>query len=225
MNKEMKGFIIMASLSVFLWVFALASSNESRQDLLAFSLVTCGFALVLLSLALSESMQNQKIIAQKAELTTSLAKAGFYADKIVAVPSKKSSLHYDNFLIDLNNKKFLLVQAGNQTQSNIYQFADIIGYQIVEDGLVVQEGAASKAMAGVSGAVLAASTRKKVYGYCTELTLHIKLNNINNPLMSIAFIKLNALKTSEVYKRKKQQIYELAALVELMMHNKHDKQD
>ena len=97
----------------------------------------------------------------------------------------------------LNNEGFL---------EKIYDYDDIVNFELLEDGNSVASGGLGRALVGGilfggAGAVVGGVTgRKKTKNYCESLKLKVTVDDINNPSVYINFINEKTKKNSDKYK-------------------------
>ena len=121
------------------------------------------------------------------------------------MPTKKIG----NYLyLDENNKKLTIPQGLFRKKINeqkIYNYNDIVNFELIEDGNSISEGGVGRAIVGGAlfggiGAIVGGSTGHKHKQTCTNLKIKITLNNINNPVEYITFINTEIKKDSRLYK-------------------------
>lgn len=89
----------------------------------------------------------------------------------------------------------------------IYNFSDLIDFEVFEDGNSIASGRAGSALVGgllfgAAGAVVGGSRKKKVKNICTGLEIRIRVNNLQEPEKVITLIHPGSKvkKDSLVYK-------------------------
>lgn len=114
--------------------------------------------------------------------------------------------------VDEKNSKWC-VKINNERATKIYDYSDIIEFELYQDGESIAKnntigtliGGALFGVAGVVGA------RKKLKGVCTMLQLRIRVNNLNNPEITLSFIKSAIKKDSKLYTNVFEKSKEMAA--------------
>lgn len=114
------------------------------------------------------------------------------------------------FGIDERNKKWILF---NIYKPRTYQYSDMTGYDIIENGASVTNGVISGRsgsvvvggmLFGALGALAGAAGKRKTSSttdeMCTNLSIYIYINNVNNPVEKINIIESSISKNSEEYK-------------------------
>ncbi len=109
---------------------------------------------------------------------------------------------------DDKQEKWLVLSAilGRRNNSKVYNYSDIVDFELLEDGESVASGGLGRALVGGAlfggaGAVVGAVTgKKKAKGVCTSLKLKITVNDFNNPAVYINFITASTKKNSFLYK-------------------------
>ncbi len=109
---------------------------------------------------------------------------------------------------DDNQKKWLIPDGflGKKKNPKIYNYSDIVDFELLEDGETITKGGLGSAVAGGMllggvGAVVGGVTgKKKNKAICNSLKIKITLNNINNPVVYINFLAAATKKESLTYK-------------------------
>lgn len=128
-----------------------------------------------------------------------LRRNGFNIEKAVGVTAK---LYVDN-----TNKKWAINEWNNSTDVKIYQYSDLIDFELLEDNESIVKGGFGKALVGgalggTTGAIIGSSGSKKVKQNANLLEIKIRTNDFSHPQYSIEFIKGFAMaKTSPQYKK------------------------
>lgn len=140
-----------------------------------------------------------------------------------------------NYLyLDENNKKWTIPQGIMFKKINIekiYDYNDIVNYELIEDGNSVSKGGIGRAIVGGVlfggvGAIVGGSTGHKHKQTCTKLQIKITLNNINNPVEYITLIKSETKKSSLLYKTSINIVQEILSILEIICEsNKNDYND
>lgn len=110
--------------------------------------------------------------------------------------------------IDDNKMKWLVPDGffGGRKNSKIYNYSDIVGFELLEDGESITKGGLGSAVAGgilfggVGAVVGGVTGGKKSKSICNSLKIKITVNNINNPTVYIKFLNTATKKNSFTYK-------------------------
>ncbi len=104
----------------------------------------------------------------------------------------------------------------------IYDYSDIVNFELIEDGESVASGGLGRALVGGAlfggaGAIVGGVTgRKKSKGICTSLKLKITVNDMNDPAVYINFIETKTKKDGYVYKEIAKQAQECLSTFQLI---------
>lgn len=93
----------------------------------------------------------------------------------------------------------------NIYDSHVFEYSEILDFEMLEDGGVVTKGGFGKALVGgavfgLAGAV-AGGMSKKTKGVCTNLELKITTRNFDEPVVYVSLIKGKFEKSSIIYKK------------------------
>lgn len=107
-------------------------------------------------------------------------------------------------LVDDSNKKWTVRLNGFQTTPVIYNFSDLLEFEVYEDGDSIAKGRTGSAIVGglllgTVGAVAGTARKKKIKNTCTQLQVRITVNNLNSPEIVIPFITSETEKSSLNY--------------------------
>lgn len=109
--------------------------------------------------------------------------------------------------------------------NKIYNFNDIIGYELLEDGNSIIKSdlgsmvgrAAVGSLINPVGAIIGGVTGKKTTSnICTKLEIKVTVNNINKPCQYINFINSKTKKSSSVYKQKYEQAQKTMSILNII---------
>lgn len=153
-----------------------------------------------------------------------LNQKGFYVSKQLNVNN--------NFLfIDGINKKFMILKETyiwsklkNRKYSKIYDYSNLIKYEIFENGSQVVSGTSGRsliggALFGLSGAIIGSSGKRTINDICNELKLVLYINDIDNSFVSIAFLAGGWKKNTNIYKASVLKLQEWCSILELMLND------
>ena len=126
--------------------------------------------------------------------------------------------------IDENKKEWLIPDGlfGGKKHPKIYNFTDIIDFELLEDGSSITKGGLGRALAGgflfggVGAVVGGVTGGKRSKAFCDSLKIKITLNSIATPTTYIDFIKTSTKKSSFVYKTNFTLAQECLSVLQLM---------
>lgn len=112
------------------------------------------------------------------------------------------------FQIDDTNKTWLIDNRNilNKTMPKIYNYSDILDYELLEDGESIASGGLGRALVGgvlfggVGAIVGGVTGNKKSKSICNSLRIKITTNDINNPVVYADFLNTSTKKDSIIYK-------------------------
>lgn len=122
---------------------------------------------------------------------------------------------YGSFIeFDDNQKKWLVPDGlfGKKKNPRIYNYSDILDFELLEDGESVTQGGLGRALAGgvmfgnVGAVVGGVTGKRKSKGICSSLKIKITVNDMNNSAVFINFLNAETKKESFSYKA----LYKLA---------------
>ena len=146
----------------------------------------------------------------------------FVVSKTIDIPTNGWSL--TKLLIDNQNEKFIY-QTGKK-YSKVYNFSDIINYEVYENGKSQVQGRAGSALIGgaffgLSGLIVGSSMSRNINEHCSQLKLIIRLNDFDNPQIVITYANNTSLdKSSSSYAKLKTQLQSLCSMLEYMLNKK-----
>lgn len=132
-------------------------------------------------------------------------------------------------LIDFDNQKFVY-QKGEKF-SKTYDFADMISYEIYENGESQVQGRAGAALIGgaffgLSGAIAGSSMSRNISKKCTQLKLLVRLNDFDRPQITITYVDNESLNKSEMtYKKMLENLQSACSMLEYIINSKTYAQD
>lgn len=127
-------------------------------------------------------------------------------------------------LIDNDNKTF--VYQKGKTYSKVYNFKDIINYEVYENGKSKVQGRAGSALIGgaffgLGGLIVGSSMSRDVDEKCNQLKLFIRLNDIDCPQIVIVYVdNVEWDKSGWTYRNMKENLQSVCSVLEFMMNNK-----
>ena len=245
-NKQRKGLIAVSIvipilLIIFAVIMVLVMLQENNKELLGIAIFGAAFLFIvavvipiILYKLLKDKEKTIKLTFKydvKQELKQELEKEAFKKefgdfeiDKDIFVYSV-AQLANIRLLIDMIHKNFVFTIG--KRNSKVYGFDKILSYEIYENGDSVVKGGAGKALIGgvffgLTGAVIGSSMKRNIVNYCSSLSLFIKMNDIDNPVLEIPFINSQVSKNSSTYKNCLNSAKKVCGYLEYMMNNKID---
>lgn len=136
-------------------------------------------------------------------------------------PTKKIGAFVE---FDDNQKKWVILTGifGKRNKSTVYNYSDIVDFELLEDGESISSGGLGRALVGGAlfggaGAIVGGVTgKKKTTGICSSLKLKITLKNINNPVVYINFIETDMKKDGSIYKNAYKMAHECLSVLEVI---------
>jgi len=137
------------------------------------------------------------------------------------VPTKKIAPFVE---FDDNRKKWLILSAvlGKRDKSKVYNYSDIVDFELLEDGESVTQGGLGRALVGGvlfggAGAVVGGVTgKRKNKEVCNSLKVKVTLRDINNPVVYISFLSAATKKDSFTYKTFYNSAHECLSVLQLI---------
>jgi hypothetical protein len=138
-----------------------------------------------------------------------------------------------NFLhVDEPNEKWLVPDGlfGKVKNPRIFDYSDIMDYELLEDGTSVASGGVGRAIVGGAllggvGAIVGGVTgKKKSKNICDTLKIKITINDVSNPTQYINFITSPMKKDGILYKTLYQNAQECASILQIICDGQSKKQ-
>lgn len=144
--------------------------------------------------------------------------------------TKKIGTHME---IDENQKKWLVPDGmfGGKKNPKVYNYSDIVDFELLEDGESIAKGGLGRAVAGgllfggVGAIVGGVTGGKKSKSICTSLKIKITLNDISKPVVYIDFIKASTKKDSIIYKSMYKSAQECLSVLQLIVNSQEASQE
>lgn len=145
-------------------------------------------------------------------------------------PTKKIS----NFVeFDDTQKKWVILSGlfGKRDKSTVYNYSDIVDFELLEDGESISQGGLGRALVGGAlfggvGAIVGGVTgKRKNKATCNSLKIKVTLNDINNPVVYITFLNTQTKKDGFVYKNLFKEAHECLSVLQLICDNQSDSQN
>lgn len=151
----------------------------------------------------SQNKMRQETIEQSAEEFEKLYNGnGFSVSKEIEIKTYANNMENNfnqltKFVVDDNSKKFGIISYNSTTKKaefKCYEYSKLINFNLYEDGeqLIAGRGLAAAGgalMFGVAGAVIGSvAGNRKVKNKCSELSVRIQVNDLQNPLLTLAIL-------------------------------------
>ncbi|UYZ34963.1 SHOCT domain-containing protein [Clostridium beijerinckii] len=176
------------------------------------------------------------------EIKDAIANKKIKDDEIIAInAAKKEELNNFNTTkkigayieFDDTQKKWLVPDGllGKKKNPKIYNYSDIVDYELLEDGESIAKGGLGRAVAGGVlfggiGAIVGGVTGgKKSKTVCTSLKIKITVNDINNPVVYLKFLSSETKKSSFIYKTAFNSAQECLSVLQLITNIQEKEQE
>ena len=173
------------------------------------------------------STAKDTVIQSGVESIGYFKKKNFTASKEISLgmPSITETL---KFVVDDYQKKFGFYRFSSTgyNELELWNYSDLLDFNLVENGQQMIPGrgmmaAGGAILFGVKGAIVGSvAGDKAIKDICTEISVQIKINNLNKPLISIG-LGGGFEKTSVAYQQAKQKADELVATLTYIESNKN----
>lgn len=129
------------------------------------------------------------------------------------------------FYIDEEKKQWVIPKgsiSGNIKNAKIYNYSDIISYELLEDGSAVTKGGVGRAIAGGIlfggiGAIVGGTTgKKKTKNICNRLQIKITVNSSDKATEYINLINTETKKDGIIYKTSYAMAQEILSVLEII---------
>lgn len=160
-----------------------------------------------------------------------LKSKNFTICKEIAFPMP-SMIHTLKFVVDDYSKRFGFFKyqlVGNLCELQVWNYKDLIDFNLCEDGVQKIPGrglfaAGGALLFGVKGAIVGSvAGDKTIQNICKEMTIQMKVNDLNNPLITIGLLDTPCDKQSYDYKEKKKFAEQIIAVLTYIETNKDSK--
>ena len=147
------------------------------------------------------------------------------------IASFKATKAVGNFIqFDDRNRKFAIPKTnliGKIKDLAIYDYSDILDYELIEDGNSISKGGVGRAIVGGAlfggiGAIVGGSTGHKQKSTCSKLQVKITMNNMSYPTIYINFIEVETKKDGLLYKQLYSSAQETMSLLDIVVQKKSD---
>lgn len=159
--------------------------------------------IVAILMIVSQNKMQQETAEQSAEVFARLyEEQGFNVNKEIEIKTYANNMENNfnqltKFVVDDNSKKFGIISYNSTTKKaefKCYEYSKLINFNLYEDGeqLIAGRGLAAAGgalMFGVAGAVIGSvAGNRKVKNKCSELSVRIQVNDLQNPLLTLAIL-------------------------------------
>lgn len=139
-------------------------------------------------------------------------------------PTKKIGVYIE---FDDNKKQWLIPDgfAGKKINPKVYNYKDIIEFELLEDGETITKGGLGSAIAGgvllggVGAIVGGVTGKKKTNSIVNSLQIKITLNNMSNPNVYIKLIKSKTKTNSFTYKTSYKLAQDILSVLSIIVEN------
>ncbi|MEJ4051206.1 SHOCT domain-containing protein [Clostridioides difficile] len=126
---------------------------------------------------------------------------------------------------DDDNKKFIVLNGFNREKVslNVYNYSDVIEYELLENGETVTKGGIGRALAGgvlfggVGAVVGGVTAKRKTKAFIDSLKIKITLNNLSNPSVYVNLIQLRTKSNSSIYKMAYSSAQEILSILSIIV--------
>lgn len=175
----------------------------------------------------SETTQNT-IIASEVSSVDCYKQNGFTASKEIAL-DMPSMTQTQKFVVDDYSKRFGFYRYDSCGICNLqlWKYSDLLDFNLSEDGKQMIPGrgmmaAGGALLFGMKGAIIGSvAGDKAIQNICTEMSVQMKINDLNNPLISIGLLNGGYDKTSGFYRRAKEKADQIIATLTYIEANKN----
>lgn len=141
-------------------------------------------------------------------------------------PTKKIG---DYLYIDEIKKEWTIPKGVfSKKVQQIYDYSDILSYELIEDGNSISKGGIGRALVGGAlfggvGAIVGGVTGHKTKSTCTRLQIKITLNSTINPIEYITLISTETKKSSFIYNSAYNVAQQILSMLEIICNNNSEK--
>ena len=127
--------------------------------------------------------------------------------------------------VDDTKKKWAVKEWNDNTDIKIYDYSDLIDFELIEDNQSIVKGSMGKALVGgalggTMGAVIGSAGSKKINQKCSLLEVRIRTNDFQKPQYCISLINgLEVPKTSDFYKKNREEAQNLIGVLNYIANN------
>ena len=141
-----------------------------------------------------------------------------------AIEFKTGEWSSKKLLIDSQNEKFIYQKGVDY--SKIYNFSDLINYEVYENGKSVVAGRAGSALIGgaffgLGGLIIGSSMSRDIDESCNQLKLIMRINDFDCPQIVVTYIEnIGYDKNSFIYKSMKENLQSICSTLEYILNKK-----
>lgn len=139
-------------------------------------------------------------------------------EKLTAFSEFKATKQVADY-IKINHQMQLWIASSTNI---VHNYKDINSFELLENNSSISKGGVGRALAGgvlfggVGAIVGGITAKRETNPVCQSLKLKIALNDINNPIIYLDFVKSQILKNSEEYKRIIRAAHECMSLLQII---------
>lgn len=150
-------------------------------------------------------------------------------DKIQADKEFKHSVKFGDkeLFYNTENKTFEILDRKKNEKSSVYNFAEIVKYEVIENNETkvncsIGAGLIGDWLFGTAGAIACMVNSATTNKLCNELKLNVYLKSFASPMLEFDYIKSSTDKNSKKYKKAFSEIKQNCALLDnMIMVKKH----
>ncbi len=194
-------FLVLSILSIVVCIIGTATIGSGIAGFVVFLLIAGVFFL-----------KGKKSLENPAPAASVSAPA---PEKIKFKPTKKVGKHLS---VDDVNKKWCVPES--KESKAVYDYSDLLDYELTEDGNTVTSGSLGRAIAGglafgSLGAVIGGMTGKQK-PTCNKLQIKITVKDMKHPALYITLINFEVKKDSAVYQGCIKSAQEIVSILQLI---------
>lgn len=194
-----------------------------------FALLIAGVIFIIYMFFRDAKVKSNTLNQSESEGKKFLKSKNFTISKEIAFPMP-SLIHTLKFVVDDYSKRFGFFKyqsIGNLCELQVWNYKDLVDFNLCEDGVQKIPGrglfaAGGALLFGVKGAIIGSvAGDKTIQNICKEMTIQMKVNDLNNPLISIGLLDTPCDKQSYDYKEKKKFAEQIIATLTYIEANKN----
>ena len=169
------------------------------------------------------------LFSKKPKLEELLLNENFKVDREVVL-GNVSGFVEQKLLVDVDTKRFAhYVYIFNRTLK-VYNFKDVLSFELQEDGHTLSEGTAAKALAGGLlfggiGLIAGAAGKQKSRPVCESMILRVRLNDIQEPTIAFTLVASKIKRKDPRYQKAKERAEEILGILAFIENNKGSDQE
>lgn len=194
-------FLVLSILSVVVCIMGTATISSGIAGFVVFLLIAGVFFL-----------KGKKALENPTAPAAASAPA---PEKIKFKPTKKVGKYLS---VDDVNKKWCVPHS--KESKAVYDYSDLLDYELIEDGNTVTSGSLGRAIAGGLafgglGAVIGGMTGKQKQT-CNKLQIKITVKDMKHPVLYISLLSLEVKKDNDIYKTAINLAQEIVSILQLI---------